>query len=124
MSDRDLEGFSARDALTIPINTALSEAFAFGGWEYGQVIVPAEWTAANIGFCVCDTVAGTYVILRDDTGTPVQVSGIKADGSRAYALPAKLAGARFVKLWSKHATAGTETDVNQTAERALVVMKA
>lgn len=63
---------------------------------------------------VAPTTGGTFVILRDASGNPVQIGSIKTDGARAYALPAELFGCGFVKLWSKSATAATETDVNQT----------
>lgn len=108
--------------LTIANGEALSAAFDFRGWSGGMVIVPSAWTAANIGFQVCDEEAGTFAIARDDDGAPLNISSILTNGSRAYELPPELFGAHYVKLWSKSATDATETGVNQGADRALTVM--
>lgn len=102
--------------------TAVSRAVNFSRVAGGIVIVPTSWTAANLGFYVCDTFGGTYVILRDEAGNPVQISGILTSGARAYALPAEVYGALFVKLWSKSSTAATETDTNQSGDITLTLM--
>ena len=116
---------TARDAisidLTIANGAAISAAFNFGAYAGGCVLVLSAWTDANIGFQVCATQTGTFAILRDDAGTPIQVSGIATGAARAYALPAKLTG-MWLKLWSKSTTSATETDTNQGAERALTVI--
>lgn len=108
--------------LTIANNAALSAAFSMQDYAGGIVTVPSAWTAANIGFQVCFEPAGTFAILRDDEGTPVQISGILTNGVRAYAFPDKVFAAHWVKLWSKSSTAATETDTNQGGDRALSVV--
>ena len=100
---------------------AITEAISMEHWIGGQVVVPSAWTAANIGFKVCDTADGTFVILKDDVGTPIQISNITTDASYAYSLPTEIFKARYMKLWSKSATAGTVTDANQAASRSLSV---
>lgn len=109
-------------SLTIAINTALSEAFDMSRYIGGLVFVDGTWTAGNIGFKVCDTVDGTYVIALDKSGVPIQISTVNTGRAGAYAIPTELFPAPFVKLWSKSATAATETDVNQAAARAMKVV--
>ena len=80
------------------------------------VHMPAAWTAASIGFYVCDSYAGTYQKLYDDNGNLVQIDSPSAAG--AYAAPAEVAAARWVKLWSQN---GSGTDTNQAAARTITV---
>lgn len=101
-------------SLTIADNAALSQAFDFSGYSGGMVLIPNGWVAANLGFKVSPDDGGTFDILRDDVGTPVQVSGILTTGARWYKLPDDLFGVLWAKLWSKSTTAATETDTNQT----------
>jgi hypothetical protein len=101
--------------VTIADNAAISGAFQLTPFFGGIVIAPAAWIAANMGFQVCDTETGTYVVLRDDAlNQPVQIENISTSAARAYKIPNAIFPAQWVKLWSKSATAGTETDVNQT----------
>jgi hypothetical protein len=83
---------------------------------YSMMVVhmDSEWTAASIGFKVATAEDGAYLPLYDDDGNLVQIDAPTA--GKAYASPAALAGARFVKLWSQN---GTGTDVNQGAARTL-----
>jgi hypothetical protein len=111
----------ARSAV-IDDGAAVSAAVDFRRVAGGVVIIPTSWTAANLGFYVCDTLGGTYVILRDESGNPVQVSGILTTGARAYSLPSQLFGAAYIKLWSKSSTAATETDTNQSGAITLTLM--
>jgi hypothetical protein len=86
--------------------------------DAGLVGIPAAWTSAALGFKVSDKSGGTFSSLRDESGSLVQISGIQTSAAGWYKLPEALRGAMFVKLWSQ--TAGS--DVNQGADRALVVM--
>lgn len=104
----------AEPSVTILQNAALSDAFDMRGREGGMVEVPDGWTDANIGFKVCGTLGGTYVVAKDKTGVPIQISGVNTTTGAAYAIPVELYAAHYVKVWSKHKTAATETDVNQT----------
>lgn len=117
MINRDFQVLSA----TILNNAAVSGAIDMRHLAGGLILTPSAWTAANIGFKVCDTPGGTFNILRDRNGAPVEISTIKVDGARWYEIPSEVYGAGYVQLWSKSATIGTETDTNQGADRALTV---
>jgi hypothetical protein len=108
-----------RFTFTIANGTALSEARDFGFYvgDAGVVLMPGTWTAANLGFKVCDTENGTYAPLRDEAGAIVEISGIQTGAPGAYKLPAALRGARWVRMWSQSAG----SDANQAGERAIVV---
>lgn len=100
--------------LTIASGANLTEAFDFRQLAGGQVIIPASFEG-DIGFKVCNTIDGTFVILLDEEEELVQ---IVATPERAAFIPAKVFPAAFVKLWSQNAG----SDQNQSADRALVVM--
>ena len=105
---------------TIANGAAVSDVINTTGFTYMVVITPAVWTDANIGFKVSAD-NSTFVTLYDEDGAPVQIGGIATAAAGAYTAPAEVAGARFVKLWSKSTTDATETDTNQGAARTLVV---
>ena len=107
---------------TIASGAALTDEIDARYMAGAIVIIPAAWTAANLGIKVSPTSGGTFVILNDYLGAPVQVSGITTDASKAYALPDEIYATGFVKLWSKSATAATITDVNQAAARSIIVV--
>lgn len=109
-------------SLTIAQGAALSEAFDMRRYVGGQVYVPGTWTAANIGFHVCDTVDGTYTIALDKAGAPIQIGTVNTGRAGWYSIPTDLFPTGFVKLWSKNSTAATETDINQAGARAMKVM--
>lgn len=101
--------------LSIADDGTLSGAFYMGDHSLGLVTIPSGWTAANMGFKVCDTEGGTYTILRDDsTDAPVQIANIATAAAKTYVIPTKVFPALWIKLWSKSATAATETDVQQS----------
>lgn len=99
-----------------------STAFDMSDYSLGFVITPSTWTAANIGFKMCDTLDGTYLIAKDKSGVPIQISGVSTGAACSYAIPTELFASKFVKLWSKHLTAGTEDNVNQAGARILKVI--
>lgn len=113
---------SKTQTVVIANNTAISNVITAINQLSGFIIVPAAWTDANIGFKICDTQGGTFVIACDDTGTPIQVSGITTNASKAYRIPSELFPAHYLQLWSKSTTSATITDTNQGAERSLVVI--
>jgi hypothetical protein len=100
-------------SMTLADDGTLTAAFQMDWFIGGIVIIPNGWTAANMGFKVSDSEAGTYVILRDEDGAPVQIGTILTSAARAYKIPNEVFPARWVKLWSKSATAATEDDVAQ-----------
>jgi len=108
---------NAATVLTIASSGNLSDALAFQGNAGGIVLMPAAWTAASIGFKICDTIDGTYLPLYDDEGTLVQIASPAVDC--AYSIPPELFGAAYVKLWSQD---GSASSTNQAAERSLIVL--
>jgi hypothetical protein len=111
------------EAFSLPIadGEAITRSADMSIFSGGYVHIPTSWTAANLGFQVSDD-DSTFIILRDEAGAPVQISGIKTDGARAYALPAEVFGCKHVKLWSKSSTAATETDTNQSGAITLTLV--
>ena len=103
-------------SLTIENGEALSEAFDMAIHAGATILMPAAWTAANIGFKVCARSDGTFLPLYDDSGSIVEVS---AAASKAFAAPAELYGAAWVKLWSQN---GSGSDTNQGADRTITVL--
>ena len=107
---------------TIANGAAITEAIPVHEYAGGLVTIPAAWTAANLGFQVSDTEAGTYVKVKDKAGDPVQVESITTNASFCYEIPPEIFGAHYLKLWSKSSTSATTTDTNQGAERSLIVL--
>lgn len=122
MAKQAISRQSKNYSATILIGVALSEAIDIREFTVGTVIIPSVWSAANLGFQVCDTVDGTYVILNDTAGVPAQIANIGTALAGAYEIPTEAYSSHFVKLWSKSLVAGTTTDVNQVAERSIGIM--
>ncbi len=108
--------------VTILIGAAESTVIGFEIMAGGKVLVPAVWTAANIGFNISTTQDGTFVIAKDKSGVPIQISGIQTALTGWYDFPPELYSAHFIKLFSKSTTLDTETGVNQAATRTLEIM--
>jgi len=122
MAKQEIERQFKGNNVSILNGVALSEAIDVGGFTVGMITIPSAWTAANVGFKVCSTEDGTYVILNDTSGVPAQIENIDTALAGAYEIPTEAYSARFMKLWSKSAVAATTTDVNQGADRAITVM--
>lgn len=101
-------------SVTIASGAALSDAFSIKDFTEGLIHMPAAWTAADIGFQVASTLGGTYQPLYNSSGLIV-ISGPAVNN--AYMLPADLAAAQWVKLWSNTGGSGT----NQAAARTITV---
>lgn len=86
---------------------------SLGNTKLIGIIMPAEWTAANLNVSVATSLGGTYYQLTDETGTPIAltVAAKKAVAFKTY--PAVLAPWQFIKLES------TET---QEAEREIILV--
>jgi len=74
--------------------------------------MPAAWTAADVGFYVCDSATGTFQPLYDEDGTIVEIT---AAAARSLVVPVELFAARYVQLWSQ---SGGMSE-NQGADRVL-----
>jgi len=101
--------------VTIALNGNLSTVIPFSEFAGGVIHMPAAWTAASIGFTVSSSADGTFLPLYDGA-IPVQISSPAVN--KAYPIPDKLFGARFVKLWSQN---GSGTLTAQAAARAIIV---
>jgi hypothetical protein len=101
-------------SLTIASGAAVTEAFDMSNHAGGIVMMPAAWTAANIGFQVAETEGATYYPLYDDAGDIVEIASPAVDN--AYSIPAEVFGAAWVKLWSQD---GAASDTNQAAARTI-----
>lgn len=100
--------------VTIAIDANVSDAIDFRQVAGAQVIIPASFQG-DIGFKVCDTEDGAFVILLDEDGAIVEID---VTAARAQFFPPKVFPAQYVKLWSQNAG----SDQNQSAARSLVVM--
>jgi hypothetical protein len=97
-------------------SASLSGAFDMRGAAGLQIIMPAAWTTADIGFKISTAINGTFVPLYDDEGTLIFVDGPAA--SKAYNAPPELYPSQFAKLWSINSTG---TAVVQTAARTVTL---
>jgi hypothetical protein len=109
-------GATTKD-LTIANGAAFTEAFDMSTHAGGIVLMPAAWTAANIGFQVSDTETGTFYPLYDDAGAIVEIASPATD--KGFSIPAEVFGAAWVKLWSQD---GAGSGTNQAAERSIKVV--
>jgi hypothetical protein len=101
----------------IAINAAISGVINMSDFSGGLVQTPAAWDTAAIAFKVCDTPDGSFIPLRSQSGSIVEISGVITNAAGAYPLPDELFGSLYFKLWSE--TSGSDT--NQTAARSLVL---
>lgn len=94
-----------RDVITqtFEMSGALSEAIDFSIYSMMMIHVPANWQAADIGFQVSSEYDGTFRPLYDEDNALVAVT---ASDSQSYPAPARLAPARFVKIWSQSSGTG------------------
>lgn len=102
--------------VTIAEGAALSAALDVRGVSGIWLVMPAEWTAAVLGFKVSPVVGGTFAPLYDAAGDRV---GVALQVDYIQIAPPALVGAGLVKLWSRDAGG---LDVEQDAERAFVVI--
>jgi hypothetical protein len=102
-----LTNYSKAVVITIAVSTTVSAAVDLLGFTLVGLILPAAFTGTAITFQVSDSLAGTYVPLRDATGAAVSVT--VAQGTAAVLDPTTFAGWRFVKLVSGSAEAADRT---------------
>jgi len=93
--------------------TGITESFIFDG-AMGVVELPAAWTSASLGFKVATTEQGDYQPLYGSDAALLQIASPST--STVYVLPAELAAATYVKLWSQN---GSGADEAQAAARTL-----
>ena len=102
---------------TIQSGQALTEAIDYRDFSSGQIVIPAAWDAADIGFQVAGSLSTTFQPLKASAGgTLIQIDTIVA--GETFKLPDELFGTHYFKIWSQNAGTG----VNQTADRELFVL--
>ena len=102
---------------TIQSGQSQTEAIDYRNFSSGQIIIPAAWDAADIGFLVAGSLSTTFQQLKSSTGgTLVQIDTIVA--GETFKLPDELFGSHYFKIWSQSAGTG----VNQTADRELFIL--
>lgn len=119
---RNIQRVFSYEDVTIASGAAESDEISVTRYAGGIVRVCTEWTDANIGILHSHISSGTFNVLHDYLGSPVQISGIPTTGGGDFALPDEVFAAGYVKLWSKSTTAATETDTNQGDARSLTVV--
>ncbi len=112
MTDTRIERRITSGVVTIANGAALSDVIDFRQHAGGVLSMPAGWTAAKIAFKHSPNANGTFQPLYDESGSRVEVS-VAASGD--YAIPDKVFGCAFIKLWSE--TNGGDT--NQGADRPI-----
>ena len=117
-------------SVTIASSAASSSAFEFNGQRVVGVIVPAEWTAADITFDVAiPTASGTFVKVVNRAGAAYKLTGV-ATSAAEYQLVSGDANQADIIITGPGAgritstNTGSEADVNQGAARTLIVILA
>ena len=119
-----LSGAPNNRALTIALNASQSDAFDVDGARNIEVVVPDQWTTADIGLLVSDEKAGTYIPLYTSNGVRVKVTGVKTAAAAAYQFPEsawQIQGWPWAKLESLDVA--DESAEAQTAARSLQVRR-
>lgn len=110
------------ETLTIANGAASSGTFRLFGFRISAIITPSAWTAADISFEVDPNGAGTFLKVQDNSGALVRCTGI-ATASAEYIIPPEVADHISGELGKVVSTnVASEADVNQGAERSLVVV--
>ncbi len=111
-----LDRLADSQTVTIANGAALSTTpITFSQYAMMVLHMPPAWTAADIAFQVATTEDGTYQPLYHEDGTLLEISGPAVDSS--FVAPARIAAAKFVKLWSQSGGVA----VNQAAARNIEV---
>ena len=103
-------------ATTIASGGTAATELDIAGFLPLKIHIGTGWTAANLGFKARAFGQTTARVVKDDTGSPVQISGITVGTGGVYAIPVTpgLEGIRFLTLYKKSTTTATTTTVTQT----------
>ena len=102
--------------LTIANGAAVSDAVNMTDYAGGQILMPAAWTAASIGFQIASSEGSTYYPFYASDATIVEIASPAA--SKAYQIPIEVFGCHWIKLWSQD---GAGSDTNQGAARTVTI---
>ncbi len=111
----------SKPAPVIAINESLSTAFNKKHYRKVLIFAPADWTAADITFMVCDTEEGEYVDLTYALDG-LEVTAKMVEGV-AIALGDKVLEALEVCPYVKIRSGTSALPVTQDAERTFRVVK-
>jgi len=106
--------------MTIASGASLSDAIDMSAYASGEIIMPAAWTAADIGAHTSDAQAGTYQPKYDrynELSADVSIDGPAA--ARNYIIPQDWFSAQWLKLWSHD---GTGSNTNQGGDRSITLL--
>lgn len=111
------EGYSINEAIiTFGTDADLSSAVDLGfNCEWFGLLTPAGIDGTVLQIHVSDTENGTYVVLNDAAGSPIQITGVAVNEAIAFTadLLAQLGPWRYVKI---------ETVTDQTANRTFKLL--
>ncbi len=101
--------FAQRVCTTITANIAngqtVSTAIDLGGASMAGIIMPAAFTGATISFKVSDTLAGTYVPLKNTAGTTISFT-VSASTAIGFS-PTDFAAWQYIQIVSASAEGGS-----------------
>ena len=115
-------------SLTISSGAAVSTVFPFQGRRVVGVIFPSAWTAADLTFDI-EHPAGTFIKVVDRAGAAYKLTGV-ATSAAEYHLTAGDANQGDIIITGPGSgrvvstNTSSEADVNQGAERTVVVILA
>lgn len=110
------------ETVVIANGAATSATFKLFGFRISAIITPSAWTTADLSFEVDPNGSGTFYKVQDNSGALVRCTGI-ATASAEYIIPPEVAdhiSGELGKIVSSNVA--SEADVNQGAERSLVVV--
>ena len=102
--------------VTVSSGASLSESINLGSTRLSAIMMPADWTAADLTFQASPNSGGTYHNLYDEADAEVVVQA--AEDRYIILSPDVWSGVRNLKIRS--GTSGTP--VNQAADRAITLV--
>ncbi|MBX9583664.1 MAG: hypothetical protein K2X87_25460 [Gemmataceae bacterium] len=84
--------------VTWPAAGTTSKAVALAGQTICGLYLPSGFAGTAVSFTACDTPDGTYVAVKDDTGTAISYTVSASSFCRIR--PSDLAGIQFLKVVS------------------------
>lgn len=93
---------------TIAASGATSAAIALKGYDLVGVYLPSVFTGTTLTFTACDTLAGTYVVVKSTT-SGTTLSYTVGQGTYVAIDPKDLQGVNYLKLVSGSTEGSTRT---------------
>jgi hypothetical protein len=105
----------------IPNGESLSAPVRLNGYDLVGILMPGDWTAADLTFQAADSPEGTFLNVYDDAGNEVNVD---VDAGRAVVVregAARLRGFTAIKVRS--GTSGAAVNQNDDRDLKLVLRR-